>query len=127
MKAAIPSVELTCTEVSVPGSALPRGFECLSEFAREWGHLTTNVDRYLKRQSSTLEQLRAFYDAVTPLLDKAFTYLDTFPYGELPDREARLFRTLLGVIEAAQAVEVFNAARLPRAPFPHQDYRLEEF
>jgi len=37
----------------------------------------------------------------------------------LPEAEARLYRTVLGLTEASQAVEVFGQARVPYAPYPH--------
>jgi hypothetical protein len=38
----------------------------------------------------------------------------------LPPPEALLFRTMLGLTEAAQAVELFKQPGVPFAPFPHK-------
>ena len=37
----------------------------------------------------------------------------------LPEAEALLFRVVLGLTEASQAVEIFGQPRVPYAPFPH--------
>jgi hypothetical protein len=39
---------------------------------------------------------------------------------KLPEPEALLYRTVLGLTEAAMAIEVFNQPCVPFAPFPHK-------
>lgn len=105
---------------------LPDGFESLLQFSQNWGNIQTQKDRYLKRQSSTIEELREFHSTASPLLGKVFDYLDSFEYGDLPPKEARLFRIMLGLIEAAQAVEIFGTPSVPYTPYPHSCYELED-
>ena len=50
---------------------------------------------------------------------------DSFPPGDLPPPEARLYRTMLGLSEVMQAVEIFGQPRVPYAPSPH--HRLQEW
>jgi hypothetical protein len=38
---------------------------------------------------------------------------------KLPEPEALLYRTVLGLTEVAMAIEVFNQPCVPYAPFPH--------
>jgi hypothetical protein len=99
--------------------ALPDGFEALAPYAETWGKLESQLDRYLLRQKSTMAELRAFYDAAAPRLEAAFSHLDEFPMDDLPPGEALLYRTILGLTEVAQAIEVFNQPGVPYAPFPH--------
>lgn len=99
--------------------ALPKGFEFLEPFAAIWGELRTQNERYLKRQDLSFAELQAFHAALAPRLEEVFTYLDKFPPHALPEPEARLFRTVLGLTEASQAVEVFGQPRVPFAPYPH--------
>jgi hypothetical protein len=99
--------------------SLPAGFEYLEPFAKTWGDLRSQGERYLKRQSLPYEDLAAFHAALAPRLEEVFQYLDRFPMDALPEPEARLFRTVLGMTEASQAVEVFGQARVPNTPFPH--------
>lgn len=99
---------------------LPKGFEYLDEFAETWGDIHTQGDRYLKRQASTMAHLTRFHEAAAPRLDEIFDYLDTFPIGELPEREGRLYRTVAALAEVMQAVEVFGQPTVPAAPSnPH--------
>jgi hypothetical protein len=99
--------------------ALPTSFADLEPFAAKWGALETAAERYLLRQSSTMEELRAFHQAAAPRLDEVFDYLDSFPPGDLPPAEARLYRTVLALSEVMQAVEIFGEPRVKNAPFPH--------
>src|SRR3546814_19633581 len=77
--------------------------------------------RYRARQDMPFAALKHFYDVTTPRLADIMAYLDGFGFGgnALPPAEARLFRLALGLVEAAQAIEFFSAARLPGAPYPH--------
>lgn len=100
--------------------SLPAGFEDLAPFAAVWGHLGDQQERYLQRQQSTMKELKAYYDATAPRLNAIFDHLDTFPMDALPEPEALLYRTTLGLTEAAMAIEVFNQPCVPYAPFPHK-------
>lgn len=99
--------------------SLPAGFENLAPFAEIWGKLGSQEERYLQRQRSTMAELHAFYDATAPRLNEIFDHLDAFPMDGLPEPEALLYRTALGLTEAAMAIEVFNQPCVPYAPFPH--------
>lgn len=99
---------------------LPAGFEDLAPYAATWGRLDSQAERYLQRQHSSMKELKAYYDATAPRLDEIFDHLDKFPMNELPEAEDLLYRTALGLTEAAMAVEVFNQPCVPYAPFPHK-------
>ena len=119
--------ELTSNDKLNEENLLPDGFESLTSFAHEWGNIDNQTERYLKRQSSKFEKLQQFHSVASPLLESVFQHLDSFTYGEnLPEKEARLFRIMLGLIEAAQAVEIFNTPRVPHTPYPHTSFKLEE-
>jgi hypothetical protein len=97
---------------------LPQGFEDLEPFL-EWAELQTQAERYRRRQQAPFEDLLAFHAAAAPRLEAAFAHLDSFPYGQLPEREGRLLRLFLGLTEAAQAVEVFGQSTVPYARTDH--------
>src|SRR3546814_12297516 len=97
---------------------LPEGFEALERWAKIWGALGSQNERYLQRQSSSLPELRDYYDAITPRLNEIFDHLDKFALESLPEPEALLFRTALGLTEVGMAVEVFGQAGVPHVPFP---------
>jgi len=99
---------------------LPEGFEALQPYAGTWGKLDSQEERYLLRQHSSMAELKAFYDAAAPRLEEVFDHLDKFPMDKLPEPEALLYRTMLGLTEAAMAIEVFNQPCVPFAPFPHK-------
>jgi hypothetical protein len=105
---------MTAADVS-----LPNDFQSLAPYAETWGRLDNQLERYLQRQKSSMTELKAFYEAAAPRLDEVFTHLDKFPMDALPPSEALLYRTILGLTEVAQAIEVFNQPGVPYAPFPH--------
>ena len=87
--------------------ALPRGFEALEPFVADWV-LPDVTARMAKRQSSTIEQLRRFYDSVLPLGEQALNYLRGFELGALPPEAERLLKLMLALAEIAPAVEWYN-------------------
>lgn len=100
-------------------SALPAQFAFLEPYVATWGDLRTQDERYLKRQELPYAELEAFHAALAPRLEEVFSYLDGFDPAALPESEALLLRVVLGLTEAAQAVEIFGQPRVPYAPFPH--------
>lgn len=101
-------------------SILPQGFQELELFVEDWGNLRDQNQRYLQRQNLPYPQLKSFYDAITPRIEEAFEHLETFTYGEpLPVPQQHLLNLLLGLSEVAQAVEVFQASRVPYSNHPH--------
>jgi hypothetical protein len=100
-------------------TALPAGFEALAPYARTWGQLNRQADRYIMRQETPMAELRAFYEAAAPRLEEIFTHLDGFPPDDLPPAEALLYRTVLGLTEVVQSVEVFGRSDMRHSPSPH--------
>lgn len=100
-------------------ASLPAAFADLEPFAHLWTGLQTMESRYRARQDMPFDALTEFYEVATPQLAAIMAHLDGFGSDTLPSAEARLYRVALGLVEAAQAVEFFGAARLPGAPFPH--------
>ncbi|ALR20229.1 hypothetical protein [Sphingobium baderi] len=98
---------------------LPEQFAFLQPFVATWGNLHTQDERYRKRQELAYSDLKAFHAALAPRLEEIFSYLDGFDPIALPEQEALLLRVILGLTEAAQAVEIFEQPHVPYAPFPH--------
>src|SRR6185369_16230052 len=65
----------------VTTAVLPKGFEALQPFTETWGKLFTQDERYLFRQQSSMEELKAYYDIAAPRLDAVFDHLEKFPMG----------------------------------------------
>lgn len=89
-------------------SSLPEGFESLERLVADWV-LPDTVSRMEKRQSSSIEELREFYDALLPLGEAALVHLRTFQLGSLPAPSERLLKLMLSLAEVAPAVEWYGA------------------
>ena len=63
--------------------------------------------------------IRAFYNAATPRATEALEYCGEFPLHELPPDAATLFKLMLGLAQAAIAVEIHGQARAPGTPWPN--------
>ena len=70
--------------------------------------LPTEKKRNQLRLNSSMEDLRKFYDAMLPQIDKVFEYLDKFQVGALSEPEKNLLNMTLSLAEIANAVELFK-------------------
>ena len=86
---------------------LPEGFEPLEPFVAEWA-LPDAVARMSKRQASSIEEIRVFYQAMLPLGERALEHLRGFQLGELPPASERLLKLMLSLAEVAPAVEWYD-------------------
>lgn len=100
---------------------LPEGFEHLENWVQEWAQSTQNA-RWDKRLRSSKEDIRAFYDAIQPELERILEYCDKFPLGELPDEAARLFDLALMAAEIAPNVELYGGD--PKVPHAFEERRF---
>ena len=90
-------------------SPLPEGFADLAPFVA-WA-LPTETSRSRKRLSSSIEEIRAFYDAMVARGEAALAHLrDAEAAGGAPlsAPEERLLHLLFALAEVAPAVEVFG-------------------
>ena len=87
-------------------SLLPKQFEDLEPFIG-WS-LAKERERIKKRTSSTIEEIRAFYDAILPKMKTILAYLNQFPLNQIPEDAKRLFYLTLSLAEVANAVELFG-------------------
>jgi hypothetical protein len=86
---------------------LPPGFQSLEKHVDAWA-LTTERARAKKRLESTIEEIRAFYDDVLPLIDPALEHLNKFDLQMMPEEPGRLLSILLSFAEIAPAVEFYG-------------------
>jgi hypothetical protein len=98
---------------------LPKGFEDLEPWIADWA-LPLNMQRYTKRTHSTMEELRAFYDAVEPRAAEALALLDAYPIEEIDGPEARLMYLMLALVDVSLAVEVYQEPVLKLSPAPER-------
>lgn len=93
-------------------AVLPPEFSHLEPLVDEWA-IEDGHQRYVKRVNSTMEEIRAFYDAVMPYAEEARDYVDKFPYGEpLPEDVANLRNLLYSLITVSLAVELWGQPRV---------------
>jgi len=97
---------------------LPADFADLEHFVEHWD-VATSQERWIRRSETPLASIRTFYDAMLARADAALSYLERYPLQDLPPDAACLMRLLLSMTQAAMAIELHDAARVPRSPFPH--------
>jgi len=86
---------------------LPEQFSDLERFVGPWA-LATERERNRKRLSSTMEEIRTFYDAMLPRMAATVEYLNQFPLEQMPEEAKRLLYLTLSLAEVANAVELFG-------------------
>ncbi|MEU5880514.1 hypothetical protein [Spirillospora sp. NPDC047279] len=93
---------------------LPGEFAELEPFAPGWC-LATEPERYAKRLASSMEEMQAFYDAITKRAEEAIAYCDRFPLDEMPDDAVNVMRLLYSMITVSFPVEVWSQQWVPDA------------
>jgi hypothetical protein len=86
---------------------LPSQFRELERFVEDWA-LPTQAERHRRRLSSSIEALRAFYDAMVARMDEIISYLNQHSVDEQPEDARRLFYLTMSLAEIAMAVELFK-------------------
>jgi len=92
-------------------ATLPEEFADLEEFA-DWC-LASESQRYAKRLASTMTDMQAFYDAITPRAEEAIAYCDKFSLDDLPDDVLNLMHLLYSMIIVSFPVECWKQPKVP--------------
>ena len=103
---------------------LPPEFSDLEPFASRWC-LATEHERFAMRLASTMDEMQALYDAVTPRADEAMTYCDRFPLGELPEDARNLLHLLFSMVAVSFPVECWGQPRVPDSGAAYLDLLVE--
>ena len=93
---------------------LPPEFAQLEPYAAKWC-LPTEPERWAQRLRSSMDEMRAFYDAFFPRAEEAIAYCDRFPLDNLPADAARLLQLLHSLLMVSYAVEVWKQPEVLRA------------
>jgi hypothetical protein len=93
-------------------SQLPAEFADLEPFAEKWC-LASEPERYDMRLASTMTEMHAFYDAITPRAEAATEYCAQFPLRDLPDDALNLLHLLYSMIMVSFPVEAWGQPRVP--------------
>lgn len=99
-------------------TTLPAGFAELEPFVEYWAGPTVN-DRMKARAGADMASIRRFYEVAVARGAEALEYCGRFPLDAMPDDAALLFRLMLGLGQAAIAVEIHGAPRAPNTPWPN--------
>jgi hypothetical protein len=91
---------------------LPAEFADLEPFAATWC-LASEPERYARRLASSMPDMVAFYDAVTPRAEAAMAHLDRYPPAELPEDATHLLHLLYSMIMVSFPVESWGQPRVP--------------
>jgi hypothetical protein len=86
---------------------LPGQFVDLEPLVADWVHPDV-ITRMTKRQSSTIADLKAFYDVMLPRGEAVLAYLRDYELGALPVQVTNLLRLMLMLAEVAPAVEWYD-------------------
>ena len=87
---------------------LPDGFQDLAPFLNDW-NLATEQERHAKRVASRLEDVRRFYDAVTPHIHEIIAHLAGFPGADpdaLPPPQRKLYNLALAFMECSHPIDL---------------------
>ncbi len=90
----------------MPKPYLPEAFRDLEPWLA-WS-LATERERSAKRQSSTMEEIKAFYDVMLARMEAILPYLEQFPPDNVPLQTERLFYLTLSLAEVAPAAELYG-------------------
>jgi hypothetical protein len=86
---------------------LPPEFAQLEPYAATWC-LATEPERWARRLRSTMEEMRAFYDAFFPRAEEAIVYCEQFALDDMPADAERLLQLLHSLLMVSYAVEVWK-------------------
>ena len=93
-------------------TVLPQEFSGLEHLVAEWA-IEDGHERYLKRVSSSMTEIQAFYDELFPHAEEAVAYIDKFDYSQpLPQDVANLCNLLYSLITVSLAVELWKQPRV---------------
>lgn len=104
-------------------SKLPPEFADLERFS-DWC-LASEPERYAKRLASSMKDMGAFYDAITPRAEEAISFCDKFSLDELPEDVLNLMHLLYSMIMVSFPVECWKQPRVPDSGASTLDCDLE--
>ncbi|CDP86849.1 MULTISPECIES: hypothetical protein [Mycolicibacterium] len=90
---------------------LPAEFADLEQFS-DWC-LPSEPQRYAKRLGSTMTEMQAFYDAITPRAEEAISYCDKFSLDDMPEDVLNLMHLLYSMVTVSFPVECWKQPRVP--------------
>ena len=105
-------------------SYLPAEFGDLEPFCDKWLR-NTEAQRNAVRISSSMEEIRDFYDTMLPRFEAVIQHLNRMPLDELPQQDRSLLTLSFSFIEASAPIERFNTPEVTDL-FPPERFRIYE-
>jgi hypothetical protein len=84
---------------------LPEQYAYLRPFIRDWA-LSTEKDRFHKLHTTSLADLKVFYDAMLPRMDDILDYLNQYTIGAMPPDARTLFDLAMTFAETAHPLDL---------------------
>jgi hypothetical protein len=103
---------------------LPPEFADLQSYASKWC-LATEPDRFAERLASSMDEMQAFYNAVTARADEALDYCDKFALDDMPEDAQHLLHLLYSMVMVSFPVECWGQPRVPDAGAAYLDLLVE--
>lgn len=103
---------------------LPLAFADLEPFAAKWC-LVTEHERFAERLASSMDDMQAFYNAITPRAEEAMVYCDTFPLDDLPEEARNLLHLLYSMVMVSFPVECWGQPHVPDTGVAYLDLLVE--
>ena len=103
---------------------LPAEFSDLEPFAATWC-LATERERFAQRLTVPMDEMQAFYDAVTARYEDAMAYCDKFPIDDMPNDVKNLMHLLYSMIMVSFPVESWGQGRVPDTGSAYLDLLVE--
>jgi len=91
---------------------LPSEFSDLEPFATTWC-LASEAERFAQRLVVPMDQMQAFYDAITARYEDAMAYCDKFAIDDMPEDATNLMHMLYSMIMVSFPVECWKQPRVP--------------
>ena len=90
--------------------SLPAAFNELEPYL-DWS-LPTERERIVKREETPMEAIIKFHDAMLARLEAVISYLNQYPYSEMPDDAQNLCDMALSLVEISSLVEMYKYPEL---------------
>jgi hypothetical protein len=103
---------------------LPAEFADLEPFAATWC-LPTESERFARRLAVSMDEMQAFYDAITPRFEEAMTYCDKFSLEDMPQDAVNLMHLLYSMIMVSFPVECWGQGPVPDTGAAYLDLLVE--
>jgi hypothetical protein len=103
---------------------LPAEFSDLEPFAATWC-LATESERFAQRLTVPMDDMQAFYDAITPRYEEAMAYCDKFPLDDMPEDAVNLMHLLYSMIMVSFPVECWGQGPVPDTGAAYLDLLVE--